>query len=263
MTTITPARPISQRQETSPMYGFGPITWKQTFRAMTNPWNLVFTIGLPVMIYLIFGNAPYGDYMLAHGNVSGSILISMGQYAALMAIAMLIAEIAIERMQGWVRTIALTPLGVRAYMFSKVLVSVIVGIIVLAIIFAIGFFTGAEMAFYVWVQSFLLIIALSIIPALLGLVVAAMVGGEQAYGVIGGGSAVLGFLSGMFVPLSQLNDFFQTFAKFTPLWGMNQIASGPIFGWVDFDKLAIVNVVVWILLLAGTAVLLSKRLTVR
>lgn len=263
MTTITAARPLSERKSTSPMHGFWPIVRKQTLIAMTNPWNVIFTIGLPTMIYLIFGVTGMGEHELPNGNLSGLILVSMGQYAAVMAIAMLTAEIAIERVKGWTRTIALTPLGVRAYMFSKVTVSVIVGILVLSIIFMIGNFTGAEMAGPVWVQSFLLIVALSVIPALLGLVVAAIVGGEQAYGVIGGGSAVLGFLSGMFVPLDQLNSFFQTFAKFTPLWGMNQVAVGPITGWEGFEILALVNVIAWVAILAVSAVFLSKRLTGR
>lgn len=263
MTTITAARPLSERTPTSPMYGFRPIVLKQLVIAMTNPWTVIFTIGLPTMIYLIFGASGVGEQALPHGNLAGLILISLGQYAAVMAIAMLTAEIAIERVKGWTRTVALTPLGMRAYMFSKVTVSVLVGILVLSVIFAIGHFTGAAMAGPVWLQSFLLIVALSVVPALLGLVVAAIVGGEQAYGIIGGGSAVLGFLSGMFVPLDQLNSFFQTFAKFTPLWGMNQIALGPITGWEGFETLAIVNIAAWIAILIGSAVLLSKKLTSR
>lgn len=245
------------------MLGFWPVTRKHIGIALTNPWNLVFTIGLPVMIYLIFGTVDAGDIRLPHGNVGAAVLISMAQYATIMAISMLTADLAIEAAKGWTRTMALTPLGVKAYMFAKVLVSVVVGIIVLLLIFALGHLTGAEMDFTVWLQSFGLIVILSIVPALLGLVVAVMVGGEEAYGVLGGATALLGFLSGMFVRLEQLNEFFQSFAKFTPFWGMNQIALGPLLDWKDFEALAIVNVVAWVAIMAVAAAFLSKRLTNR
>ncbi|MDO5049203.1 MAG: ABC transporter permease [Actinomycetaceae bacterium] len=263
MTTVTTARPLSQRTPTPPIHGFWPVTFKNVIIAMTNPWNLVFTIGLPVMIYLIFGTIEMAEQPLEHGNVAAAVLVSMAQYATVMAISMLTAEIAIESSKGWTRTMALTPLGVRAYMFAKVLISVIVGIIVLILIFTIGHATGSQMDFPTWVTTFGLIVILSVVPALLGLVVAAMVGGEQAYGVLGGSVALLGFLSGMFVPLDQLNEFFQTFAKFTPLWGMNQIALGPLTGWTEFDHLAIVNVLAWVAIMAAGAAALSKRFTNR
>lgn len=234
-----------------PLRGLPTITLRFAGHNLFSVWTILFSIGLPVGMYLMFGNGQaYSLQPLPHGNVAGMILINMAQYSAVVITAMAGATIGMERIQGWLRTMALTPLGVGPYVVARALSAVVVTAVALAAVYLVGYFTDAKMDAKAWVISYLMVLALSLLTALLGLFVGLAIGGEQSYGVLGGGLALLGFLSGMFVPLDQLSDFFQTLARYTPLWGMNQLAQLPLVGWDKFEWEYLGNVAAWTILIA-------------
>lgn len=247
-----------------PLRGLPAIALRFAAHNLFSVWTVLFSIGLPVGMYLMFGNGQaYSKQSLPHGNVAGMILINMAQYCSVVITSMAGATIGMERIQGWLRTMALTPLGVAPYVVARALSSVVVTSVSLAAVYVVGYFTDAKMDAKAWVISYLMVLALSVVTALLGLFVGLFIGGEQAYGALGGGLALLGFLSGMFIPLDQLSDFFQTLARYTPLWGMNQIARLPIVGWDQFEWKFLVNVVVWTTLIAAGTWWSAKRATNR
>ncbi|MBD3689716.1 ABC transporter permease [Nanchangia anserum] len=271
MTTLTPTnhtdvfmRELSTRHPTSWHRGFLATTRHEIVNKLVNIWTVAFVIGIPALMYLMFGtNDKIADVSVGNGNVSAHILISLAQFGAAMAATTLTTSLAVEYVTGWPRTLALTPLGLRPWLAAKVIAAVCVSACVLAVIYLLGFALRAHMDALVWAQAFVLSWVLSVIPALLGMVVAIVVGSDQAYGILGGGMSVLGFFSGMFIPLDSLGPVFQAIAKFTPLWGMNTIALAPLYGWQTLGWEPIVNVAVWSLVLLAAAVWTARRLTRR
>jgi ABC-2 type transport system permease protein len=80
--------------------------------------------------------------------------------------------------------------------------------------------------------------------------------------ILGPGLALLAFLGGLFTPLSQMGQTFQTIAKLTPMYGVSQLTHAPLIGdgpgWAAY-----VNVLVWLVVFAGGAAWRFRRDTAR
>lgn len=258
------AATIAARPLTSWRFGFGPVTLRTFGSYVSSPWTLVFMFGMPIIMYLMFGtNQSYTSIAVGHGNVSAVILVSLTQYAAAVSAAQIAASIAIDYIRGLSRTWALTPLGVQAWVATKLVVALLMTAIVTAVLFGIGAAIEAQMEPAVWAQTYLLTAALTTVPAMIGTVTAALIRSEDAYGMLGGGMAILSFLSGMFIPLDQLGTVFQTIAKFTPLWGINILATTPLAGWDSLEWEPVANLVSWLVLLVAAAAFTVRRMTTR
>jgi ABC-2 type transport system permease protein len=74
--------------------------------------------------------------------------------------------------------------------------------------------------------------------------------------------AILAMFGGLFVPLEVLPQVMQTIAKFTPVYGIGEIARSPLTG-SGFGMAAVANVVLWTVLFGVGAALLYRRDTAR
>lgn len=241
--------------------GFWPVTLRLAAQELSTPSTWLFTLGIPLLMYLLLGTGhDYSDIWVGHGDVSAQILLSMATYTVVLTVSTLCAGITIERIHGWTRTMTLTPLGIRGYILAISAKAMIVTIIPLVALYTVGFVTGAEMERIVWIVSFALLFVVAPIPALLGFLVGMVIPGEQAYGVLGGGSALLAFLSGIFVSLDQLGTVFQTIAQYTPLWGIHQLVLAPIIGWQSITWQVWVNVGTWFAILIMFIAVLARRI---
>lgn len=228
-----------------------------------NPWNLGFALGLPIVMYLMFGTGQEHSLIeVGNGNVAATILVSMALYGAIITSAAAGANISVERTQGWSRQMALTPLKSHWYIVAKIIAGVLVAALVVCLAFAVGFFTDASMETAVWFSSALLIIAGTLITAAMGLAVGYWMRSDAAYGVMGGATALMAFFSGMFFPLEQMADIFQKIAPYSPLYGINTLAQAPIYDdGVEWG--ALLNAVSWLAIFAILAVVGRNRDTER
>lgn len=194
-------------------------------RALRNP-GIFFIIGIPVLMYLIFGAAQeYGQMDIGKGNVAMAVMIGMAAYGAASATVALATVASVERLQGWGRQLALTPLTTGRYILVKSLTATAFAAVTLAIIYAVAAPTGAKATPTAWVVSFLIILAGSLPFALLGLAVSYIFRSEVATTV---GSALLllfAFAGNLFVPLS---GALLEFSRFTPMWGYITLARWPV-----------------------------------
>lgn len=196
-----------------------------TKRALRDP-GIIFIIGIPVLMYLIFGAAQeYGQETIGNGNVAMAIMVGMSAYGAASATISLATTAAIERLQGWGRQLSLTPLPTGKYILIKSLTAVLFATITIAIIYAVAAPTGAEATPSAWAQSFIVLLLGSLPFAMFGLALSYLFRSEVATAVGSGLLLLAAFAGNLFVPLSgALLDF----SRFTPMWGYITLARWPV-----------------------------------
>jgi ABC-2 type transport system permease protein len=70
------------------------------------------------------------------------------------------------------------------------------------------------------------------------------------------------FGGGLFIPLSQMSQTFQTIAKFSPLYGLNTLVHAPLTG-ENFDGWSLVNAMVRLAVFVSGAVWRLRKDTAR
>jgi ABC-2 type transport system permease protein len=254
---------IPQRR-VPPMGGFNATLLRLELRRMLrNRRTVIFSVVLPVVFFLIFGTGQkYSNQSAGHGNVAGFIMISMALYGAMLSTTGGGAMVAVERSQGWSRQLRLTPLTAAAYVLVKVLVAMLLGALSITAVFVAGAFTGAHLDAPVWVETAVAAWVGSLVFAAFGLFMGYLLPSENVMQILGPGLALFAFLGGLFMPLNQMGSTFQTIAKFTPMYGLNQVVHAPLTGdapgWAAY-----LNVVVWLAVFAGGAVWRFRRDTAR
>ena len=222
-------------------------------RLARNRRTVIFTLVMPVVFFLIFGlNKAYADEDAGHGNVSAFIMISMAIYGAMLATTSAGASVSIERSLGWSRQLRLTPLAPAAYVAVKLTIALVVGLASISAVYAAGILTHkAQMPVHLWVITALIAWIGSLVFAAFGLFMGYVLPGENVMQMLGPGLALLAFLGGLFVPLDK-GSLMEAIAKFTPMYGLNQLVHAPLTG-DAVQLLWLVNVVVWLVVFAGGA----------
>jgi ABC-2 type transport system permease protein len=124
----------------------------EMLRVLRNKRYLIFTIGLPVVLYLAIGKQTtetvYGGvafkafYMIA--------MASIGAFSgALTGNAQRIAQ---ERKDGWIRQLRITSLPAGGYVIAKIIASLVTSVPSIVIVLALGhFYGGVDLAAWKWI----------------------------------------------------------------------------------------------------------------
>ncbi len=194
-------------------------------RALRDP-GIIFVIGVPVLMYLIFGAAQeYGQEPLGNGNIAMAVMIGMSAYGAASATISLASTAAVERLQGWGRQLALTPMTTGQFVRNKSITATLFAAITIAIIYAVAAPTGAEATGAAWVLSFIILLVGALPFAMLGLALSYVFRSEVATAVGSGLLLLFAFAGNLFVPLS---GALLEFSRFTPMWGYITLARWPV-----------------------------------
>ena len=196
-------------------------------RQLRDVMNVAFSIGLPVVMYIVFGSTfASGDDPVGQGNARFYVLCAMAAYGATVASTAITGTAAVELMQGWGRQIALTPLRPAGYVATKVVVGLTVAFGAVAAVFVAGLATGAKAdPGWRWVATFAIAWLGSSLFALYGLAVAQLFRSESAIGVGAASLVLFGFLGNLFVPLS--GGILQL-ARWTPMYGYAGLVRYPL-----------------------------------
>lgn len=230
--------------------------------------NLMFTLLLPVAMYVLFGASNSdGGQMTMHANVRFYVMSSMAAYGAALACTSTAAQAASESMLGWGRQLALTRQPAYGFVANKVVVAFALATVASALVFLVGWATGAEADhWWLWLATFAITIGGGAMFALYGLAVGLAFRSETAASIASGSLVFLAFFGNMFLPLG---GTMLTIAKFSPMYGYATLVRWPTTeGWLtdgtsDSLWLAVVNFVVWTAIFAVTAVLASRRARAR
>lgn len=228
------------------MRGAHLLTWYSFWKLLTNPFSLGFAVFLPIFMYLMFGaGQEYSSIWTVHANVAASVLVNMAVYGAIMVTSSMGANVALERTSGISRLYAMTPLASPVLIFARIVASMMISVVIILITYTVGYFTGARMHPEAWVGSFAMIIALSALPATIGLAMAFAVRSDGAFAAASAITVVCSFASGMFIPLEGMGDIWMTAAPYTPFYGLVQMVQLPLYGWGDFEWSWLVNYLAW------------------
>jgi ABC-2 type transport system permease protein len=237
-------------------------------RRLRNRRTIVFTVVMPVALYFLIGfplrDTPLTSTPIADGGltVAAYILISMAVYGAMVASTSAGGAVAVERASGWSRQLRLTPLQPFAYIAMKVISALVLGLIAVVATFAAGVVTGVQMPLQAWILSGLVAWLGSLVFTALGVFIGYLAPSENVMQFLGPLLAILALYGGLFTPLNQFPEVIQNIARFTPVYGLGEIARAPLTG-EAFDMFALVNIVAWLLIFSAGAALAFRRDTKR
>ncbi|MEP6619547.1 MAG: ABC transporter permease [bacterium] len=258
---ITLAPAISVERTTTPYGGFNITALRlEITRVLRNRRTLFFILIFPSIFFFMFGLG--NKNARAAGDIAlGYIMISMAVYGAMVGNTSGGASVALERSLGWSRQLRLTPLHPLAYVSMKVLTSMTLGLLAVLSTFTIGALNGVHMSASTWIMAGLAAWICSFVFAAFGLFVGFLFPAENVMQFVGPLLAVMAMFGGLFIPLSQLPQGMQTFAKYTPMYGVGLLARAPLVG--GATAWAAGSVIVWTVLFGIGAMAMFKRDTAR
>jgi ABC-2 type transport system permease protein len=209
----------------------------------------------PVLFFWGFGlNSSYVHERAGHGNVSAVEMISFALYGAVSATAACGAMVSIERVAGWSRQLRVTPLSPTAYVVIKMLTSLVLAAGSVAAVYLVGAVTHkVSMPAGLWVITGCCVWIGSLLFAAFGLLAGYLLVTENVAQVLTLVLTLCSFAGGLFIPLSQFSPDLQTFARFTPLYGLSQLVHDPLTGGT-VQWTWILNLAVWLAIFVTGAV---------
>ena len=262
-----PARDLSGKRPP----GLGGINFTvlelEVRKLVRNRRTVIFAVILPIVLFLFIGtNKAYATQAEGHGNVSAFLMVSMALYGAVLATTAGGAMVAIERALGWSRQLRLTPLSPAAYIVIKMMTSMVLGLISVVAIYAVGKLTGVPHMNpgygYLWVVTGLCVWVGSLVFAAFGLFIGYLLPSENVMQFMGLIMVVLSFAGGLFYPLNQFPHLLQVIAKFTPLYGLNELVHAPLLGG-SVHLVWVVNAVAWLAIFTTGAIWRFRKDTAR
>ena len=258
MTTATSA-PI---QRSAPPLGGFNLTFLglEIRRILRNRRTVVFMVIMPVVLFLAFGRAS-GTVQGMSVTVKAYEMVSLALYGTMIACTSGGSMVAVERALGWSRQLRLTPLRPMAYIAIKILTALFLGIVPVILLFAIGKFTGVKLPLHVWLLSGLAIWLGSLVFAALGLFVGYLMPSENVMQILGPILGILSIFGGVFFPVSLMGSTIETIAKFTPVYGVAELARAPLGA--GFEWTSVLNIIAWAAIFAVGSALVFRRDTKR
>jgi ABC-2 type transport system permease protein len=213
-------------------------------RLLRNRRTLIFALVVPIVLFAFVGTNK--AYALA--TTAGGAMVS------------------VERAQGWSRQLRLTPLSPAGYVVVKTLTAMVLGLASVVAVFVVGKATGVPVFYhgygYLWFVTALCVWIGALIFAALGLFIGYLLPSENVMQFLGLAVAALAFAGGLFYPLKQAAQILQDIAKWTPMYGVNQLVHALQIGG-SFDIMWAVNAVAWLLLFVAGAVWRFRKDTAR
>ena len=249
-----------------------PYTAYDVLRNLRAVSSMFFVAVLPAVLFVLFGVAQgWSSASLPGGNVSAYVMVSMAAYGAITATTGIAGSAAVERLQGWGRQLALTPMGTAGYAATEVTVAMTIAVVPVLVVFAVGLFTIAAMDdLWRWALAAVLCVVVSVVFALYGLAAGLIFRSDTAVGAASGALVVFAFFGNVFMPLS---GGMLAVARFTPMYGIVGIARYPVTegevatmgGAPQTDSLLwlVVNAVAWAAVFGVIALLAARSSTGR
>jgi ABC-2 type transport system permease protein len=238
------------------MNGTMALTRAEISRFRNNRRYLIFTIGLPVMFYLIFAK----EKDTTNGvSFAAFYMVGMATFGALSSAlnnnAMRISQ---EKKDGWIRQLRLTPLPANGYVIAKINSSMVTTIPSIVLVFILGATYGnVSMPIWKWIAAALVIWVGTLTFAALAVAIAYKLSPDSVQPVV----MLIFFFFSIFGGLwFGLSGALHTFGEFTPTYQIvnisTQLVAAGTAPWAN-----IVGLVAWLAIFITLATLAVRSST--
>jgi ABC-2 type transport system permease protein len=217
--SMNPSQSMKMRQTLNIYYLESKFEWLKSIR---NPAFAFPAVLFPALFYIFFGvlmnqhDPQAATYLLCtYGTfgIIGPALFSFG------------AGLAVERGQGWLDIKDASPMPASAQIVSRLLVSMAFSVMVLISLGLVAFFFTDVSLSLAQVLTLSTILVMGGLPfCLLGLTLGLLLKAESAPAVVNLVYLPMSFLSGLWIPITLLPNFLQSFAEFLPPYHLSQLA---------------------------------------
>ncbi|MEE1619343.1 ABC transporter permease [Brachybacterium sp. J144] len=198
---------------------------------LRNVLFVFFTVGLPVIMFLLFDQI-YGGQQLPGGATVGTfIMVNMASYGGLTAALNTGSLIQVERTNGWLRQLMVAGLEPRSFVTGKliaaqvVVLPALIGVILAGVLLAGVEITAGE------ALRVLLVLWISMVPmVLLGLAVGLALKPSAVGPVVTIGTMLLAVAGGLWFPFEMFPDWLQQISVLLPTYWLGEIGAWGIVG---------------------------------
>ncbi len=176
----------------------------ELLRTFRNRRFFIFSLGFPIVLYYLIAGPNRDETDLAHTGLSAPLYFMVGLTAFGTMNAMLSAgaRISGERAVGWNRQLRITPLTTREYFRAKVTTGYAMSCLTLIALYAAGMTLGVTLTGGEWVRMTALVL-IGLLPfAGLGIVFGHLLTPDSIGPAMGGSTALLSILGGVFFPIT-------------------------------------------------------------
>lgn len=248
-----------------PMGGFSITVLRiEVRRLLRSRTTITLVIAMPVLFFLSFGrSSAYVHQHIGRGNMTASEMISIALFGAVFATAAGGVMVSIERTLGWSRQLRCTPLSPAAYIVMKMLTSLTLAAGAVGTVYVVALVTShALMPSGLWVITGICVWVGSLLFSALGLFFGYLLPPNNAANILSLVLMVCSAAGGLFIPVSQFPHRYVMLAKFSPLYGLNELVHYPLVGGA-FSWLWVFNSAIWFGLFVLGAVWKFRRDTAR
>ncbi len=188
------------------------------------PAFMIPTLLSPVLFFALFGLPNVKD-SIQSVNAASYIMVSLGSYATMFTgFVTFGAGVASERGLGWNKLMRATPLHPLAYFFAKLVVAIFMGLLSLGTLFAFALLVGKLSIPATTLLQIAGLLVVDMIPfIIIGFALGYIAGPNSAAPIASMLFLVLGFGSGLLIPLQFAPDFIQKIAPYFPSYHAAQL----------------------------------------
>jgi ABC-2 type transport system permease protein len=177
----------------------------ELLRTVRNRRFFFLSIAIPLITYVLVAAPNRHGHDLAGTGIPLKVyfMVSLAVFGSMNAVLGAGTRIAAERTTGWNRQLRLTPLSTRAYFATKVVTGYAVAAATIALLYVAGAAFGVRLGAGHWLEmtGYLLV---GLVPfAALGILLGHLVTADAVGPTVGGASALLAFLGGVWFPVGQ------------------------------------------------------------
>ncbi|MDN6303781.1 MAG: ABC transporter permease, partial [Brachybacterium sp.] len=218
-TTLTSARP---RTAAAPSAALRTVRYAlhTTWMTVTNVMFMLFTIAMPVGMYLLFGMM-FGEQ--GGGDARGMIMVNMAAYGGLGAAVTAGTQIQEDQRNGFLRQLVVAGLSPRSFLLGSVMAASAVIAPALIAVGIAGILSGVEVGPVAFLAT-IAVLWLGLLPTILIGIVLGMVlrgGTAMAGGVIT--MMAMAIFGGLWMPLETFPDWMQQIGHAIPTYWISRL----------------------------------------
>ena len=235
----------------------------ELLRTLRNRRFFLFALGFPVILYFLIAGPNKNVHDLGGTGISAPLyfMVSLASFGTMTAMLSTGGRIATERNTGWTRQLRISPLSPRSYFRTKVATAYMMAVLTILVLYACGISLGVSMAAKSWLEVTGLMLVALLPFAALGIFIGHLINPDAAGPVIGGGTALLAFVSGTWFPIGD-TGFLHSVAVAVPSYWLVQ-ASHVAIGGKAWGAEGWLVIAAWTVVLTAAAVQVYRRDTGR